>query len=141
MSNIESAFPLLKVDGYKVTSSKNKDYNCIAWAAGISDAWWDPAPGYMWPPGAPREYTMQALILAYQAIGFVICKGDKLDPGFDKIAVYGDAAGWTHAARQLPSGKWTSKLGQSEDIEHNTPEGVVSMAYGSVVSIMKRRRS
>jgi hypothetical protein len=41
-------------------------------------------------------------------------------------------------ARQLSNGKWTSKLGQDEDIEHENLEGLVGEIYGSVVCIMKK---
>jgi hypothetical protein len=140
VTDIASAFPHLSSDGYKITSKETHVYNCIAWAAGIDTAWWDTAQGYTWPQGAPRDNTIKALITAYECIGFEICEGEMIEAGYDKIAVYGDADGWTHAARQLPSGKWTSKLGRSEDIEHATPQGLVGSAYGSVVSIMRRRK-
>ena len=44
----------------------------------------------------------------------------------------------THAARQLRSGRWTSKLGQAEDIEHELRalEGAI---HGAVVLILKRQ--
>ena len=45
---------------------------------------------------------------------------------------------YTHAARQLLSGKWTSKLGKSVDIEHDTTDVVARGLYGEVVQIMKR---
>lgn len=43
----------------------------------------------------------------------------------------------THAARQLENGKWTSKLGQLEDIEHEL-DGLVGDKYGIVVTILRR---
>ena len=46
----------------------------------------------------------------------------------------------THAARQLPNGKWTSKLGRWEDIEHDL-EGLTGEMYGSVQQILKRQIS
>jgi hypothetical protein len=46
----------------------------------------------------------------------------------------------THAARQLPSGAWTSKLGDWEDIEHNALSGLESSFYGRVSIILKRQR-
>lgn len=51
----------------------------------------------------------------------------------------------THAARQLPSGAWTSKLGEWEDIEHDTLEALEGSegrgeAYGRVALILKRER-
>jgi len=42
-----------------------------------------------------------------------------------------------HAARQLPEGRWTSKLGELEDIEHALHD-LTGTVYGSVVLVMKR---
>jgi hypothetical protein len=43
----------------------------------------------------------------------------------------------THAARHLPDGQWTSKLGRWEDIEHRLPH-LEGETDGAVVKIMKR---
>ncbi len=43
----------------------------------------------------------------------------------------------TRAARQLPNGKWTSKLGRWQDIEHEL-DGLVGEMYGTVKQILKR---
>jgi hypothetical protein len=61
-----------------------------------------------------------------------------LEPGFEKVVLYGSALLYTHAARQLPNGKWTSKLGALADIEHDTPEDVAGGVYGEVAGFMKR---
>jgi len=61
-----------------------------------------------------------------------------LEPGFLKVALYGFGFTYTHAARQLPNGKWTSKLGKGEDIEHDNPDDVAGGLYGEVFEIMKR---
>jgi hypothetical protein len=45
-----------------------------------------------------------------------------------------------HAARQLANGRWTSKLGELEDIEH-TLNGLDGIWYGSVMLILKRALS
>ena len=134
---IEKAFPHLVKDGYAVTSAEDRRYNCIAWAAGVNDDWWDSADGYSWP-GDIRANTVQALIGVYASLGFGICQGSEHEIGFDRVAIYGDQGEWTHASRQLKSGKWTSKLGRSEDIEHANPEAVANGEYGKVVCIMKR---
>ena len=56
-----------------------------------------------------------------------------------KIAIYVNPDGKpTHAARQLSSGQWTSKLGQLEGIEHNILEGLTGSEYGTVAVMMKR---
>jgi len=54
------------------------------------------------------------------------------------LAPYGGTLFHTHAARQLSSGQWTSKLGRSEGIEHDTPDDVAGGFYGEVVQFMKR---
>jgi hypothetical protein len=54
------------------------------------------------------------------------------------VAFYGNNLLYTHAARQLSGGKWTSKLGKAEDIEHDTPDVVSGGLYGEVVAIMRR---
>jgi len=43
----------------------------------------------------------------------------------------------THVARQLPSGRWTSKMGFLEDIEH-TVDALRGFYYGAVTQILKR---
>ena len=133
-------FPNLKNSGYHITSPESAEYNCIAWAAQDTDRWWWPDPyntGY-WPQGVPRQETMDAFIKAYGTLGFMPCQGEVLELGFEKIAIYADSSGEPkHVARQLPSGKWTSKLGESEDIEHAL-NGLANSIYGSVVCILKR---
>jgi hypothetical protein len=44
----------------------------------------------------------------------------------------------THMARQLPSGGWTSKLGEAWDIEHQTVQGVEGTSYGRVGQYLKK---
>jgi hypothetical protein len=56
-------------------------------------------------------------VAALATLGYQLCEGDALEPAFERIALFADADGRpTHAARQLPSGLWTSKLGKAEDI-------------------------
>lgn len=45
---------------------------------------------------------------------------------------------YTHVARQLTDGKWTSKLGQLEDIVHSTVDAIAGSDYGEVIQFMKR---
>lgn len=138
--SLEEDFPNLRNTGYRITSPATIEYNCIAWAARDDSRWWEPDPFdlYFWPEGAPRELTVDAVIQAYTTIGFVLCQTSELEPGVEKIAIYVHSNGTpTHTARQLPSGKWTSKLGQSEDIEHEL-NGLTNSEYGSVARILKR---
>jgi hypothetical protein len=84
------------------------------------------------------EYGIGALEQAFLALGFQKCPDGSPEPGFEKIALYGLGMIYTHVARQLPDGKWTSKLGSGEDIEHDTPQDVAGGLYGEVAEFMKR---
>lgn len=95
-----------------------------------------------WPlPGWPKdEYGIAALETLFRSLGYLDCGRDEsLEGGFLKVALYGSGGFvYTHAARQLESGKWTSKLGKLEDIEHDSPDVVADGIYGEVLQIMKR---
>lgn len=139
--NIESLFPNIASSGFSITSPATSEYNCIAWAATDTGAWWEPDSMDLcyWPSKIPREFTLDAYIKAYESLGYAVCKGGECEEGFEKIAIYVDANNKpTHAARQLSSGSWTSKLGRSEDIEHAAVEGLCGSSYGVVAVFMKR---
>ena len=71
-----------------------------------------------------------------------MCQDAEVINGIEKIAIYADAFGdFTHAARQLRDGRWTSKLGDLDDIEHESLEevaGAPDCDYGVVVRYMMR---
>lgn len=135
----ERLFPRLVQTGYRLTSPPDAVYNCIAWAAGVTDAWWWPDPDRFdyWSPGILREPTLSAFEQVFVNLGYRPCEATALEPGWDKVAIYATAAGPTHAARQLPTGRWTSKLGPDEDIEHDL-DGLVGSAYGTVALLLRR---
>ncbi len=145
ISPIEAWFPDLASAGYSVTSPPTSEYNCIAWAAGDTGRWWWPTPDpdlTYWPVAVPRERNIESFIQAFETLGFQVCETAELEEGYDKVALYADANGLpTHAARQLPSGSWTSKLGEIEDIQHETLEGLESAVYGSVAKTLRRFRA
>ena len=140
----EQLFPLLKLDGYEVTSPETFDYNCIAFAANVLTEWWwpDQHGDAFWPNCAPREETREAFVKAYESIGYELCADDSLEAGYEKLAIYEKSGIPTHAAKQLQDGRWKSKLGPSEDIEHNTIKGIESSGklgiYGEAKVFMKR---
>ena len=137
---LEDFFHNLNPHNHKITSNATIDYNCIAWAAGANNRWWDPTenPNYFWPEGIPHVDDVDTIVKVFVALGYMLSQSRDLEPGFEKVAIYGDGAGFTHAARQLPSGKWTSKLGDWEDIEHNNLEALEGEFYGKAVQILKR---
>ena len=122
-------FPRLTDQNHRITSPAAAEYNCIAWSANDVNHWWE--PGVFWPVAAAvGDYGIGTLEQAFRSLHFEECDDATLEPGFEKIALYGDSRFYTHAARQLPNGKWTSKLGRMEDIEHQTPDDVAGGVYG-----------
>jgi hypothetical protein len=133
-------FPRLTDANHRITSPANPEYNCVAWAAGDTEHWWQ--PGLFWPAiPVPDDYGIGTLEQAFLALGFQECANGDPEAGFEKVALYGSSLFYTHAARQLASGKWTSSLGLSEDIEHDHPEDVAGGLYGELVQFMKRQAS
>jgi hypothetical protein len=143
VTEIELASPRLQGGSCFVTSPRADTSNFIAWAAGDTTRWWwpdDPDLPYKahWPDGAARVERLEAFCEAFATFGYSVCQAEELEPGFEKIALFGDAQGIpTHAARQLLNGRWTSKLGLLEDIEHALHD-LEGAAYGTVVRLMKR---
>ena len=133
-----AAFPRLTRNNHRLTSPPCIDYNCIAWSVGDVDHWLQ--PGVFWPTQVhPEDYGIGVLEQMFRSLGYGDCGMDvSLEVGFEKVALFGSSLYYTHAARQLPNGKWTSKLGRAEDIEHDTPADVAGGVYGDVVRIMKR---
>ena len=130
-------FPRLKKDNHRITSPVDLEYNCVAWAVSDAKNWWQ--PGIYWPVEmANDDFGVGALEQAFLALGYRECADGRLEPGIAKVALYGSSFLYTHAARQLPTGKWTSKLGKAEDIEHDTPDDVAGPLYGEVVQFMAR---
>src|SRR5262245_5559653 len=133
---VRQSLPRLTPENYCITSPASWEYNCIAWAVGVTDAWWWPVPGRYWPEKAPREETLAAFLAALATLGFAPGASEDLEPGVEKVALYAQGATPTHMARQLADGRWTSKLGPNIDIKHDRPEDVAGGVYGEVAAIL-----
>lgn len=143
------AFPNLKTDAdFKISSPETPNYNCIAWAYSYEDRiMW---PGgteckkfdgfHFWPDDIEDSEEVLAFIKVFQLKGYEICDSWQHEESFQKIALYvkRGTTECTHAARELRAGKWTSKLGDGNDIQHGTPFGLESDIYGVVYCFMKR---
>ena len=138
---LRAIFSGLRTTPFRITSPADPTYNCIAWAAGDTTDWWwplDDVRRFYWPPGVPREVTLAAFASALMTVGYVQAGDESSETEFEKVAVFADSAGIpTHAARQLPSGRWSSKLGQAEDIEHEL-RALEGDVYGKVALILRR---
>jgi hypothetical protein len=131
-------FPRLKACNFRITSHQSASYNCIAWAAGVNDDWWEYRRGYTWPY-ATRAETIDAAVEVFVAQGYEKCDNDTLESGCQKIAINGDEYGYTHAAKQLESGHWSSKLGKLQDIEHKNLSALTEGDYGEAKQILRKK--
>ena len=121
-------------------SDPSDNYNCIAHAYGIDNRpMWpgQPAP-YWWPPGVSDDDTVESFVSLFQAIDYELCSTGELETGYEKVAIYATQNGPAHAARQLSSGKWTSKLGNAADIEHDSLDALSGPSYGTAVRFLRR---
>jgi len=137
-------FPALKGGkGYDPVSPATIEYNCLSWALGINWTRYDPEPncaGYYWLPGVEREWSLKAISKILEIHGYQICVGSDLEEGYEKVVIYIDETDTPrHFARQLPNGKWTSKLGDLNDIEHETLECLAVPDYGKPQLVLKRK--
>lgn len=137
MTWIDTEFPAA-TGKHTVTSDPTRRYNCIAFAAGETRRWWSYKVGYKWP--GERSPRISALVGVFTGLGFKksAATDTALELGVEKVALYSQRGMWTHAARQLPSGRWTSKLGPDEDIEHDTLGCLCGKSYGRIHCIMRR---
>ena len=129
-------FPRLNPTNHRITSKASRRYNCIAWALGDDSQWFDPmvADAY-WPEDLPKELTLDSVVELFRQAGYEICSDGRLQAGYEKIAIYTNDGGPTHAARQLENGRWTSKLGNYHDIEHDSLEALNGDGYGEYGSV------
>jgi hypothetical protein len=91
----------------------------------------------------PEDEEISSFIKAFESIGYKLCDNDCLEEDKLKVALYSKPGTdiCTHAARQLRTGKWTSKLGASYDIQHASPYTLQGRVYGTVNCILYRKCS
>jgi hypothetical protein len=134
-------FPASFVEPFVLTSAATGEYNCIAWALEDTSRfyWTGPKAFFYWPENLPREETIESFIQLFQQNGYEICQHALKERSFIKIALFVKDGLPTHAARQLPNGLWTSKLGSWEDVRH-TLSAISGGLYGDVAVVMKKKR-
>lgn len=129
-----------------MTSPQTNVPDAIGWVLGDTSRYWDPGKvgveGYYWPEYAPREYTLYSWTIIFEHHDYQICPSAELEEGVEKVAIYVSTvdARPRHVARQKWSGRWTSKVGRGEDIEHANLEGLEGDFFGRVMRLMCRPR-
>lgn len=147
MENID-IFPFLRSDKkYKITSPCTRNYNCISWANECDNVWtWPPIFDELeddeyWPSILPNDTKIETFVKFFMHEGFSVCTEDESHQQNTIICLYEKDGECTHAARKLPSGMWTSKLGPLNDIQHSTPHSLEGEFYGKVFCYMKRENN
>ena len=141
VKSLAEAFPRLSREGYEIVGESSNRYNCIAYAAGDADRWWDHRGRRYWPDYATRSDSIESLIEAFAGLGFQQCQDGSLESGYEKVALYEEQGVWKHAALQTPNGRWRSKMGQGPVIEHLSPESLSDGMYGNPTIYMRRSAS
>ncbi len=135
-----ASYPKLTESNYAVTSESTVTYNCICWAYGRDDVWmWPNSIDAYWPEETEDNDDIRAIISIFRHQGYTECENGELEEGYEKVAVYTNENQPTHATRQLLSGKWTSKLGGLEDIEHDSLEVLENGLYGKATTFLKKK--
>jgi len=136
-AKLEETFPNLSKSNYQIIGPASNEYNSVALAAGDNSKWW--APSRHWPDDLPKDSSLSSFVSLYAALGFQPCATAEFEPGIEKIALYqkqnGDIG---HVAKQIESGKWLSKLGRNELINHDNLDALTGEVYGRVVQILCR---
>ena len=87
-----------------------------------------------------QDSSVEAYVDLFRELGFEESANSEPEPGFEKIALYARAGEFTHVARLLDSGNWTSKLGVLEDIEHDDLDSLADGSYGRPFMFLRRAR-
>ena len=136
-------FPLADDGSWEQTSEATDAYNCAAWAVEVTDGNWWPEPDsteYYWPQGIVRDGSVEAFVAGYSTLGYEVCADGEREDGFGKLVLYATSTGSPqHVARQLADGRWSSKLGDEEDIVHAEPSSLSASRYGNPRLFMRRR--
>jgi hypothetical protein len=139
VEDIERSFPLLTRENYKLASKRDFNYNCLAFALGDQNNWWEPPGkfGFYWPPGFPDDFAVETSIRIIQLHGYTVEWSRYDEPLSESIAVYANGEEWTHFAKYV-AGQWLSKLGDDHDIAHTSLKVLEGDLYGEVVRVLSR---
>lgn len=126
---------------YVVRSDEDFNYNCLAFAVGDYNNWWEPGVmGFYWPPGFPEDTTVETVSAILAVHGFVIECTDAYTLSTESIAIFAEGDTWTHFAK-FSNGEWLSKLGEDHDVAHPRLEDLEGERpkYGRLVKILSKK--
>ena len=134
-------FPKLTDANHRKTSPESPHYNCFGWAILGREVLMGPKDGWFWPADVPLDLRLSTFHLLLDALDFQRCESGDPELDFDRVLLYGSGENVTHAARQLESGKLTSKRGIfGDDIEHDTADAITGGEYFEILAYFRRRK-
>jgi hypothetical protein len=111
--------------------SDGESYNCVAWALGEIE-WLEMSRFIkkfnLKPPYNESAYGYAKVFEEYY--GFEFCDNGEFEAGYEKIVLYEKEGSFQHIALLKENGKWTTKFGDFEDVEHNAIEDIAYEGYG-----------
>lgn len=136
-----TSFPNSVKEPFCITSPEDANYNCVAWALGDTNHWWEPDEDYIWLDGLDFDDRLQTLKHLFEHFGFEQIFQPDWTNKVEKIALYSnDGVFCSHVAKQTIDGNWTSKLGVSFDVTH-TIETLEYGIYGHLAVILQKKQS
>lgn len=139
--DVERILPTLKGRDLSL-SPEDFNVNCLAFAVGDNTQWWEPPSGHgtYWPQGFREDLSVQTVEEILKLHGFTVESDRAETPDTDAIAIYGERGEWTHFAK-FANGKWSSKLGELDDVEDIMLDDLEVPDYGKCLKILKRPKA
>jgi hypothetical protein len=131
-------FPNSFIEPLTITSPETPQYNCVAWALGDTEHWWEADEDYLWLDTSEFDNSLSTMQSFFHYFGFKPIDKPNFKNKIEKIALFSDDGIYcTHVAKQLSTKIWTSKLGVSHDVTH-TLAALEEGIYGNVVMILQK---
>src|SRR5689334_19765849 len=120
MDEIHARFPHTKTGLCIQRSEKDTSYNCIAFAMHDKTRWWWPTArkGAYWPKNIPLDESVAAFAAMLVQAGYIVCKDDSYEPGYQKVAIFATGGKTKHMARQIENGNWVRACLKLSGLEH-----------------------
>lgn len=133
------SFPNSEKEPFIITSPENTHYNCVAWALGDTENWWEPDEDYCWLPHLELDDRLQTVQQLFEYFGFEVVSQPDWENQIEKIALYSnDGLFCSHVAKQTVDGHWTSKLGISFDVKHSL-QTLEAGIYGHLAVVLQKK--
>jgi hypothetical protein len=115
-----------------VVTSPCDFYNCVSHALGRTTGLiWPSQLDAEWPADIAYSDHISSFTKMLARHGYEPCTSSNIEVGHEKIALYTKDGFVKHAARQMDSGRWTSKLGYKDyDIAHHSLADLEGKCYG-----------